>query len=568
MFLFDWFRSFLPLHNPIGFGVADFLELSLALLGLILFFFRARFQPAFSRFAERTAWCMLLLAILPVALRLALLWRFPVPTPSFSDDFGYLMLADTLRHFRFANPTHPLYQFFESVFILQQPAYASSFPMGQGLVLALGWTLLGHPWAGVLLSVAALCALSYWMLRAWTTPAWALIGGVLAVCVFGPLCQWTNLYWGGAVSGIAGCLIFGALPRLAAGWRTRDCTLLGAGLGLQMLTRPYEYVFVAVAVLLYFLTLEWRKWTRVQLRAGGIVALAFLPAVLLTLAQNRQVTGSFTTLPYQESRYQYAIPAAFTFQPNLTPHRDLTPEEDLDYRAQAAIHDDAVKLGFSGRFLDRIKFYRFFFLTPLYLVLPAFLLALREARFRWAAGAILLLAIGTNFYPYFYAHYIAAASCLFLLLAVTALDRASRFRIVAPLVPLILVLCAFQFLIWYGVYLLGNDHMLLSMARYQTWNFINYGDAEGRIAINRRLAQSPVKQLVFVRYSWQHMFHEWIQDFADPDSARVVWAADLGAEENQKLLAYYPDRKAWLVEPDARPPLLLPYNLAPPKPGQ
>jgi len=563
MFLFDWFRSFLPLHNPIGFGVADFLELGLALCGFLLIFFRAWFQQAFRRFAARTGWCMLLLAVLPVALRLALLWRFPVPTPAFSDDFGYLMLADTIRHFRFANPTHPLHQFFEAIFILQQPAYASSFPMGQGLVLALGWTLFGHPWAGVLLSVAALCALSYWMLRAWTTPAWALLGGLLSVCVFGPLCQWTNLYWGGAVSGVAGCLIFGSLPRLRERWTTREALLLGAGLGLQMLTRPYEFVFIAAAVVLYFRKLEWRSLTRMQLRAAGMAALAFLPAVLLMLVQNRQVTGSFTTLPYEESRYQYAIPAAFTFQPNLVPHRPLTDEEDLNYRAQALVHNEAVKLGFTGRFIDRIKFFRFFFLTPLYLVLPAFLLALREWRFRWVAAAILLLAAGTNFYPYFYPHYIAAVSCLLLLIAVTALHRLARFPAVTNT---ILAVCAFQFAGWYGVYLLGNDRMLLDLARYQTWNFINYGDSEGRIAINKRLAAAPGKQLVFVRYSWQHMFHEWIEDFADPDSARVVWAADLGKNENQKLLDYYPDRKPWLVEPDARPPLLMPYELALPKP--
>jgi len=32
MFLFDFFRSFLPLHNPIGFGASDFIELALAAL--------------------------------------------------------------------------------------------------------------------------------------------------------------------------------------------------------------------------------------------------------------------------------------------------------------------------------------------------------------------------------------------------------------------------------------------------------------------------------------------------------------------------------------------------------
>ena len=94
---------------------------------------------------------MALLAVLPIALRLALLPQYPIPTPNVSDDFSYLLIADTLRHFRLANPAHPLHQFFETFFVLQQPAYASIFPLGQGLVLAIGWTIFGHPWAGVAL---------------------------------------------------------------------------------------------------------------------------------------------------------------------------------------------------------------------------------------------------------------------------------------------------------------------------------------------------------------------------------------------------------------------------------
>ena len=112
---------------------------------------------------------MLALTALPVLLRLALLARAPAPTPAGSDDFSYWLLADTLRHFRLANPSHPMRQFFKTVFVLQQPSYSSIFPLGQGLAMAAGWLVFGHPWAGVLLSVAALCALTYWMLRAWTT---------------------------------------------------------------------------------------------------------------------------------------------------------------------------------------------------------------------------------------------------------------------------------------------------------------------------------------------------------------------------------------------------------------
>ena len=212
--------SFLPLRNPIGFGASDFIELVItALLVLLAVISRRWIEPCARRVAPKTGWCMLLLAILPVALRLALLPYHPVPSPDIYDEFGHLLVADTLRHFRLANPQHPLHQFFETFFVLQQPTYSSIYPLGQGLAMALGSMIFGIPWAGVLLSTAAFCALCYWMLRGWTTSLWALLGGLLAVVEFGPLSQWMNSYWGGAFSATAGCLVFGALPRL----RERAC---------------------------------------------------------------------------------------------------------------------------------------------------------------------------------------------------------------------------------------------------------------------------------------------------------------------------------------------------------
>ena len=379
--MFQIFRSFLPLHNPIGFGASDFIELEIAALLVLLIAAQTGLGGWARKLAARTGWCMLALAILPIALRLALLAQSPVPTPNGSDEFSHLLVADTLRHFRLANPPHPLPQFFETTFVLQEPAYSSIFPIGQGLALALGRLLFGHPWAGVALSVAALCALCYWMLLAWTTPGWALTSGLLTVIQFGPLRYWMNTYWGGAVSAVAGCLVFGSLPRLRASYRTRDAVLLGLGIGIQLLTRPLECVLLVAAVVLFFLPalrgpIQWRKLARVT----AALALTILPAAGLTLLHNKQVTGSWTTLPYMLSRYQYGVPTTFTVQPNPAPHRELTAGQQLDYEEQAATHGKGTDTarGFVERLASRARFYRFFFLPPLYLALPFFLPSLRR----------------------------------------------------------------------------------------------------------------------------------------------------------------------------------------------
>jgi len=279
---------------------------------------------------------MLTLAALPVVLRLLLLPQHPVPLPNVSDEFSHLLAADTLRHFRLANPPHPLHQFFETLDVLQEPSYSSIYPIGQGTALAIGSMIFGHPWAGVLLSMAVFCALCYWMLRGWTTPGWALAGGLLAVFEFGPLNEWMNGYWGGSVSAVAGCLVFGAVPRLLESkprerWLAREAILLGIGLTVQWLTRPYECILLVACVLVYFLpALRKPDEARKLARAVTVVVLMMLPAAAITLLQNKQAAGSWTTLPYMLSRYQYGVPTTFTTQPNPVPHRELTPPQQLE----------------------------------------------------------------------------------------------------------------------------------------------------------------------------------------------------------------------------------------------
>ncbi len=549
-YLFHIFRSFLPLQNPIGFGASDFIEFFVAAALVLLVLAREHMLRLARALAQKTVWSMLALGGLTVALRLALLPQAGAPIPSTADDNSYLLLADTLSHFRLANPPHAFSRFFESVFVLQQPSYSSIFPLGQGIALALGRAIFGHPWAGVLLTEALLCALCYWMLRGWVPAGWALLGGVLAVLELGPLTYWMNSYWGGAVSGIAGCLVFGALPRLCKQGRTRDAILLGAGLGLELLTRPYECVFLAAIVAVAFVLPQWRK----MLPSAPMAIAATLPAIALLLAQNKAVTGSWTTLPYIASRAQYGIPASFTFQPNPRPEHELTPEQKQDFQIQSEAHDRESAQSFWRRFLDRTGMIRFYVFPALLVAIPGLLLAFRQRRMILPAAAVVLFLAGSAFYPYFYPHYIAALSCVFLLLVVASLERLPRMAGGA-----VCSLAVIHFLFWYGIHASGNRDFLAELGQFETFDFVNHGDPEGRLPIFRQLQQSPGGQLVFVHYLPYRQLREWLLNDADIDHSKVVWALDLGPEENRELANYYPDRKVWLAEPDMRPPRLRPY---------
>jgi hypothetical protein len=538
--------QFLPLANPLGMGPGDLIVLALAALLLIVALaWHPWWKPYAVRLAPHTGWCMLLVAVLPVALRLLLLPLHPAPVPDIYDEFSHLLVADTLRHGRLANPVHPLHEFFETFFVLEEPTYSSIYPVGQGALLAFGWVVFGSPWAGVVLSVAALCALCYWMLRAWTTPGWALAGGLLAVMEFGPLNQWMNSYWGGALPAAAGCLVFGALPRLRRRGRLRDAVLLGAGVAIHLLSRPYESVFLLLCVLLYLLP----AW-RVAAKPLSIAALVALPAAGLTLLQDKQVTGSWTTLPYALSQYQYGVPAVLTFQANPVPHHELTREQDLDYKMQLSFRGDRTETvgSYLLRMAYRIRYYRFFFMPPLYLALPFFFLALRDRQLVWVIVFPVMFALGVNFFPAFQYHYMAGVVCFFVLAGLIGLQQLSRFSALAA--RIIFVLCIAQFVFEYGLHLASHDPWSLALR-----------NPARRVAVSRQLAQAAGKQLVFVRYWPWHIFQdEWVYNAADIDRARVVWARDLGPAENEKLRRYYPDRTVWLLEPDARPPRLSPYS--------
>ena len=132
--------------------------------------------------------------------------------------------------------------------------------------------------------------------------------------------------------------------------------------------------------------------------------LAVIPAIGITLLQNKSVTGHWTTLPYQLSQYQYGVPASLTFQPDPVPHRELTPQQQLEYKSQLAFRDTEKETiqSYLLRLEYRVRFYRFFFLAPLFLAIPAFCFAaFRSFRYAWVLLTLLIFALGNQFLPGF-----------------------------------------------------------------------------------------------------------------------------------------------------------------------
>lgn len=521
-------------------------------------------QSGFSRLARRKTLSILVVGLSMLAIRVALIPVWGIPQPAWHDEFSYLLAADTFAHGRLTNPPHPMWIHFEGFHIIQQPTYMSMYPPGQGLILAAG-QLLGNPWIGQLLATALMCSCLCWMLQGWLPPPWALLGACLAVLRLALLSYWMNSYFGTSLPAVGGVLVLGALPRIKRHARLRDALLTGLGLAILANTRPFEgFVFtlpIAGALLVWMARQKRILVTTIFLRV-------VLPLALMVAATGAamgyyfwRVTGNAFVMPYQVNRQTYAVAPYFIWEkPRPEPvYRHAEMRDFYINWELRSFQEGTTVLGFARRLGHRISVLWAFFVGPVFtlpfLAIPCLF---RDRKMRLPLILTLTVAVGNVIETWTLVHYLAPAVGLFLLLLVQCIRHLRLFKWrghavghgLARAVPLVCL----------AMVILRVTSMAAG-ARIEPPRQL--GVDQNRMTVMRKLQAMPGQQLVIVHYSPSHIPHDdWINNRADIDASKIVWARDMGESGNRELLLYFKDRRAWRINPDDATPKLEPYGPA------
>jgi hypothetical protein len=534
--------------------------------------FFARIEPIFRPLARRRGLAIAAVGLTDLLLRLAILPVCPIPNPHVPDDFSYLLSADTFSHGRLTNPTPAMWTHFESIHITMKPTYMSIYFPAQGLILAAGQVLLGHPWYGLLITNALMCAAICWMLQEWLPPAWALLGSALAVMHLGLFSYWINSYHAGAVAALGGALVLGSLPRLKKSASVCHGVVMTTGFIILMLSRPFEGLLLAFPVLL---ALGFRAFlARDQASKGVTMQRAALPVALAVAAAawlgyyDYRAFGNPLTLPYTIGRATYATAPYFIWQKAQTEpayrhavmrsyYRDTELKIAEESRTFSGyLHMKVILAAGSILFFAGVAL-----LPPLIMLRGVFI----DKRVRFLVLCVLVLMTGMALQIFLLPHYLAPFTAAFYAIGLQAMRHLRQWRFEGKpaglaLTRSIVTICV----VMTGLRVFAGP-LRLALPEYPAaaWNFTWYGpDHFGteRVRVEESLRHVPGNQLAIVRYSSLHNpFNEWVYNSAEIDSSKIIWAREMAVANNLELIHYYRDRRVWLVEPDVIPARVTEY---------
>jgi hypothetical protein len=520
-----------------------------------------RLEHPLGDLARKRGLAVIAVILFALASRAALFPVVPIPAPTVHDEFSYLLMADTFASGRLSNPTHPMWKHFESFHVNQQPVYGSKYPVAQGLILAIGQVLAGHPWFGVWLSAALMCGAICWMLQGWLPPGWALLGGLLAVLRFGLFSYWTNSYWGGAVAAIGGSLVLGALGRMQRKLQIRDALWMAIGASVLANSRPYEGMVLCVGVAAVLLFQVARggaaAWRCFFVRIALPVSIVFAITAVCMGIYFQANTGNPFLSPYQAYERQYSLlptPGLVwrPLKPTPVYRHPMMRKFYVEWEAARVLTAKSA-VGFATLSGLKLKQVWLFFLGPaLTLGLLMAHRTIGDRRVRPLLWIAVISAAGLAAESLFSDHYAAPMTSLLLALTLQGLRhlRCCRFGrkrvglfLVRTIPAIYLILVAVRVM----VRLEPNDW---PTSRSAQWCCTNVGNVV-REQLIARLEGMGGLHLAIVRYQPDHDYHEeWVYNAADIDNAKVLFAREMDPVSDRELREYFKDRQAWLVEPD------------------
>jgi hypothetical protein len=412
-------------------------------------------------------------------------------------------------------------------------------------MLAVGKTLTGNPWAGVLLSVGLMCGAISWMLFGCLPPKWAALGGLLAAVHYGLAPRWVNSYWGGAFCAFGGALLFGALCRLPRAPSSSMALMVGLGWSIMWLTRPFESLLPLlitwglIAAFIISGPPPWRRW----LGPIVIILLFQIFAGCVTALHNRAVTRSFETLPQQLEQQVHGTPQSLLWQKPIEEPPLRFAELKEMYWWQREAKDRASKQPVHHLGLILYKTWGGF-VTVWYSLPIALLVFVLQDRQVILGGGMMACAIAvSSLYPFFFTHYLAAYSCVmfFLILRgmMTLYDWSFRGTVVGPLAVLFLM---------FGGLLMG---LRIVPLRAIVGLAPNTHQATLRAQVSDRLMRFGGRNVIFVRYGANHDFRrEWVYNAADIDASPIVWCRATDSIDESEVTRYYKNRHFWIATVD------------------
>lgn len=485
-----------------------------------------------------------------------------IPQPVVHDEFSYLLAADTFSQGRLTNPPHTHWQFFETMHVIGQPTYMSKYPPGQGLVMALGQVITGHPIAGVWLGVGLMCATVTWMLQAWVPTRWAVVGGLITIAQYGVLGYWAHSYWGQILVAAGAALVLGGMRRIMRRPRIGASVIMGVGVVILLITRPLEGAALCVvpAILLIWRLCNAEGRQRIEFAIKGLLPAASILAlgISFTLYYNTRVTGNAFQLPYTLHAQQYESAPVFVWQQPSIPapsnHKVLE-----DFHQGWALDGYLKQRSWLGlvkvRIRHGLKIWAYVAGWLLSLIMMIALYGWKNSRIRTAILITVVVAFTIAQGPWMQPHYATPLVPVLMFLVVTGIRRLTHFagfRRTKQIIPIIVIA---------GV-LAGKIVQTVNATSDSISDpFVLYKSYKSDIV--QKLTHERGNDLVFVQYGTKHLtLLEWVYNLATIDSQEIVWARDMGPNKNVELMAYYPDRRCWilLVDDPNYPPRLSPLK--------